>query len=136
MSEANHPLLERARIGILISNRKDGSPIGVPVWFEWDGETRRCFADRTSQKITRLRRNPRASLLVTNDVGEPDQWIAFDGDFAITDKAGIEVAERIAAGYWDLNNPELKATLEQWKQAPEAFALLEMKPERIRRGNG
>ena len=108
--------------------------MGVPVWFDWDGELLRCFAAKRSKKIGRLRRDPFASLLITNTVGETEGWVAFDGQFEIHSQGGIELADTLAPRYWDLNDPAKRAELDGWKQAPEAFVLLTMRPERIREG--
>ena len=74
--------LATPRLGILLTNRREGTPMGVPVWFEWDGEVVRMFAGNFTTKIKRLRRDPRASLLVTNRIEEPECWVAFDGEVA------------------------------------------------------
>jgi general stress protein 26 len=131
-------LLSTTRLGILITHRSRGAqmgvPMGVPVWFQWDGELLRCFASKTSAKIKRLQSDPRASLLVTNVVGETEGWVAFDGTIEIHDKGGIELAETLAARYWNLDDPEKRAALDGWKQVPDAFVLLTMRPGRIREG--
>ena len=63
------------RQGILSMVRQDGSPISVPVWFEWNGEIVSLFAYAESPKIKRLRANPRASLLVTSNLDEVEMWV-------------------------------------------------------------
>ena len=132
---ANMTLLDDPRIGILITNKQDGSPLGVPVWFDWDGEMVRCFAAKDSKKMKRIARNPRASLLVTNNIGEREAWVAFDGEFSIKDEGGLELAEKLAPAYWDLTDAKNAEMLALWRSAPEAFALLELKPSNIRTGN-
>ena len=94
-AEARDRFLERTRFGILTTNRKEGTPIAVPVWFEWDREVVRMFAVRTSPKVKRLRNDPRASLLVTNHLDEGESWVAFDGVVEIADTGGFELAERL-----------------------------------------
>ena len=130
----NLHLLERPRIGILVANRADGSALGLPVWFDWDGTTLRLIASRESQKVKRLRNDPRASLLVANDVGEPEAWLAFDGELKIAEEGGGDLALRLANRYWDLEDPGRAAEYAAWKAHPELFVLLEMAPERIRSG--
>ncbi len=126
--------LKETRLGIFISNRKDGSPIGVPVWFDWNGAQVRLFADKTSSKVKRLRADPRCSLLVTNRLDEREAWVAFDGEIRIEDSGGLELAEELAPRYWDLTDKERSAAFDLWKSAPEAFCLLTMTPTRIRSG--
>lgn len=131
---ANMGLLDDTRIGILITTKRDGMPIGIPVWFDWDGETIRCFAERSSKKMKRLARDSRASLLITNNVGEPEAWVAFDGEVTVKDEGAIELAEKLAGQYYDLADEEYAQRLASWKASPEAFVLLEMRPSNIRTG--
>ena len=36
--------------------------MGIPVWFDWDGEVVRMFAGKDTPKVHRLRRDPKASF--------------------------------------------------------------------------
>jgi nitroimidazol reductase NimA-like FMN-containing flavoprotein (pyridoxamine 5'-phosphate oxidase superfamily) len=128
-------LLDKTRLGILISNRQDGTPVGVPIWFDWDGEVIRFFSTKTSQKIKRLTRHSHASLLVTNNVGEPEAWVAFDGEVSVHQSGGIELAEKLAAAYWDLTDQKYAERLASWQAAADIFALLELVPTNIRAGS-
>ena len=92
------------------------------------------FAGKETPKIDRIKRDPNASVLVTNAVGEREAWVAFDGPIDVGDEGGIELATRLADRYWDLGNEQLRAVLYSWQQAPESFCLLTLKPERIRAG--
>jgi|AntRauTorcE11897_2_1112592.scaffolds.fasta_scaffold19943_3 PPOX class probable F420-dependent enzyme len=132
--EPIHPLLERPRLGILLGTRADGTAVGLPVWFDWDGEAVSCFAARDSHKVRRLQRDPRASLLVTNDVGEPEAWIAFDGRIRLHDEGGLDLALRLAERYWNADDPANAELLDTWRSAPEAFVRLVLHPDRIREG--
>ena len=76
--------------------------MGIPVWFDWDGEVVRMFVGKDTPKVHRLRRDPKASVLVTNHIDEPERWVAFDGLVSITDTGGFELAERLAPRYWGL----------------------------------
>jgi len=126
--------LSSPRIGVLITQRSSGTPTGVPVWFDWNGEIVRCFTARSSRKVSRLSRDPRASLLVSNAVGEPEGWVAFDGQVRICDTGGIELAAQLAPRYWDLTQPDRRAELARWQSAPQAFVLLTLQPDQIREG--
>ena len=132
--ERNAFLLD-ARLGILITLRKDGTPIGIPVWFEWNGEVVSMFAGKDSNKVARLKNNPTASLLVTNRVGEPESWIAFDGEVGISDSGGIELAEKLAPRYWDMSDANRAAELAIWREYADTFCLLTLTPSRIRTGS-
>lgn len=134
MDEAERErFLERPRLGILCSNRADGSPLGVPVWFDWDGTTVRMFAAKTSPKVRRLEADPRLSLLVVNHLDEPEAWVAFDGEVTIGE-GDFALVEKLAARYWDLSQDGPRETLELWRKAPEAFCHLTLEPTAIRSG--
>ena len=121
------------RLAILIT--RDGAPLGVPVWFEWSDGVVRMFAAATSPKVKRLQRDASASVLVTNRVGEPEGWVAFDGKVEVGEHQGaIELATRLAERYWDLDEPDKRAMLDLWQSAPEAFCTLTLQPQRIRAG--
>jgi PPOX class probable F420-dependent enzyme len=128
--------LAKVRLGSLATLRDDGSPVAVPVWFEWDGAAVRCFTSAGSGKVRRLQRDPRASLLVVNNLDEPEAWVAFDGEVTITREGAIELAERLARRYWDLADPAHRAELETWRKAAAALRVLELIPKRIRTSSG
>ena len=128
--------LEEPRLAILMSTTRTGAPLGVPVWFEWSEGGVRMFAVRTSHKVKRLQRDARVSVLVTNRVGEPEGWVAFDGEVEIGDHRGaIELATRLAGRYWDLDDPERRKMLDLWQGLPETtWCTLTLSPQRIRAG--
>ena len=131
--------LTEPRLAILMYNGKRPAPVGVPVWFDWDGTSVRMFASRTSPKVRQLRSNPATSVLVTNRVGEPEGWVAFDGEMEIGDFEATEwmaLIDRVAPRYWDLTNPEYRTTIDQWRASPDAFVSLTLNPEKIRSGAG
>lgn len=134
LAEADQAFLAEPRIGVLISSRRDGRPLGVPVWFHWDGAAVQMFSAADAPKTKRLAREPWASLLVTNRVGEPERWVAFDGPVRI-EQGGFDLAERLAAAYWDLRDPERAAALEQWRAHRDVFCRMTLTPERIRTGS-
>ena len=129
--------LAEPRLAILMYHAGGPSPVGVPVWFDWDGHTLRMFAGRTSPKVKHLSANPSVSVLVTNRVGEPEAWVAFDGQVVIDDfetEHWTALLNRVAPRYWDLNNPAYADEIKGWLAAPEAFVSIELQPERIRSG--
>lgn len=128
-------LLNKTRLGILILQRTDGEPLGVPIWFDWDGEKLQFFAGADSKKVTRFQENPRISILVTNDVGEPESWIAFDGDVQAGEGEAIDLATELAHRYWDMEQSDNREKLKGWQSYPEAFLRFEMVPNKIRQGS-
>jgi PPOX class probable F420-dependent enzyme len=130
--EVRERFLADPRYGILNTIRADGWPIGVPIWFAWNGETVRMFSSVLSPKIKRLERDPRASLLVVNHPTEEEAWVSFDGRVSIHEEGGFELAEELASRYWDLSDPGRQETLALWRKAAAALRLLELRPDRIR----
>ena len=126
--------LAEPRLAILISNRDRQAPIGVPVWFEWDGEQVLMFSAKGVAKIRRIEQDPRAMVLVTNHVGEDEAWVSFEGEMEILpEEDAWPLAERLARRYWDVEAKE--DTLAAWEAAKDSFVLLRMKPVRIRTGH-
>jgi PPOX class probable F420-dependent enzyme len=123
--------LSERRYGILSTLRADGSPIAVPVWFDWDGTTVSMFTYMISPKLKRLQRDPRASLLVTNHPDELERWAAFDGVVTVHKEGGLELAERLAPKYWFDDDPR-GAALDSWRQMRDGWRLLELKPNAVR----
>ncbi len=126
--------LAKPRLAILITNDAPGAAIGVPVWFEWTGTKVQMFAGKETPKINRIKRDARASVLVTNAVGEPEAWVAFDGLIDLNDDGGIELAARLVDQYWNMDDERLRSVLTSWQQAPDEFCLLTLRPEKIRTG--
>jgi hypothetical protein len=124
--------LATPRLGTLIVSRTDGTPVGIPIWFEWTGTVVQMFSYAASAKLGWLRKNPAASLVVANQVGEEEAWVAFDGPVTISDSGGIELASRLAPQYWDLTIERNRVELDAWLRAPETFRLLTLTPNRIR----
>ena len=135
--EEHDAFLAQPRLAMLLYNGSRPSPTGVPVWFDWDGHRVRMFAGRTSQKVAQLTRDPNISVLITNDVGEPEGWVAFDGTVEISDFERDDweaLIDRVAPRYWDLNIEGYALEIANWRAAPEAFVALTLTPSRIRSG--
>jgi len=130
--EFREEFLAKTRYGYLTMLTRDGAPSTVPVWFDWDGQLVRIFTGIDSPKIKRIKRDARVTLLVSNDMSEVEMWVAFDGTAKIQSEGVIELIEKLAARYWDLSNPKLKATLDSWLTTPEQFCVLELVPTQIR----
>ena len=120
------------RYGILSTLRRDGSPIAIPVWFDWDGSSVRMFTNSGSPKLRRLANDARASVLVTNHIDEKEKWVAFDGTVAVSDEGGFDLAEKLAQRYWDLDDPNRASALQNWRAMESEWRLLEMVPDNVR----
>jgi PPOX class probable F420-dependent enzyme len=108
------------RYAILTTLRADGSPVAVPVWYGWDGRSLKMFTHVSTQKMKRIRRDPRATVLVANTFGELEAWVAFDGAIVIHEDGGLELALNLADKYWEVDNPERAATLDEWRDSVPA----------------
>lgn len=128
--------LSATRLGMLATLADDGSPVTVPVWFEWDGADVCIFSSVIAGKVSRVERDSRASLLVPNIAGEPEAWVAFDGQVAIEIAGAIELAERLAHRYWDMTDDVLRAKVEAWRGAAGYLRVLRLTPTRIRTYHG
>ncbi|GIG39229.1 pyridoxamine 5'-phosphate oxidase family protein [Cellulomonas phragmiteti] len=77
-----------------------------PVWFELaDDGTVQLFTGPDTLKVRRLRRDPRASLVVAAPVGEREHWVSVAGPVTVEPDGAHDLAARLAARYWDLTDP-------------------------------
>jgi PPOX class probable F420-dependent enzyme len=130
--ESQEKFLSKTRYGILTTLAEDGSPVSVPVWFNWDGHAIRIFTGVKSAKVKRIWRDPRVTLLVANHLDEGEGWVAFDGEAKIRPEGAVELLEQLAAKYWDLSDPERRATVDEWKNEPNDLCVIELVPSKIR----
>ena len=77
-----------------------------PVWFEATAEgTIQLFTGPDSLKVRRLRRDPRASIVVAAPVGERERWVSVAGRTTLEPDGAHDLCARLAARYWDLDDP-------------------------------
>jgi hypothetical protein len=77
-----------------------------PVWFEATAEgTIQLFTGPDSLKVRRLRRDPRASIVVAAPVGERERWVSVAGPTTVEPDGAHDLCARLAARYWDLDDP-------------------------------
>ena len=75
------------------------------MWFEATADgTIQFFTAPDSLKVRRLRRDPRASIVVAAPVSERERWIAVAGRAAVETDGAHELCSRLAARYWDLDD--------------------------------
>jgi hypothetical protein len=76
------------------------------VWFEATAEgTIQLFTGPDTLKVRRVRDDPRASIVVAAPVGERERWVSVAGRASVETDGGRDLAARLAARYWDLNDP-------------------------------
>jgi general stress protein 26 len=77
-----------------------------PVWFEATEEgTIQLFTTPDSLKVRRLRRDPRASIVVAAPAGERERWLSVAGPTTVESDGAHDLAARLAARYWNLDDP-------------------------------
>ncbi len=76
-----------------------------PVWFEATADgTIQFFTAPDSLKVRRLRRDPRASIVVAAPVSERERWVSVAGRAGVETDGAHELCSRLAARYWDLDD--------------------------------
>ena len=129
LTPADLEFLARPLHGFLTVAAGPLPPQPRPVWFEATAAgTVQLFTAPDSLKVRRLRRDPRASLVVAAPVGERERWVSVAGRTTVEPDGAHDLCARLAARYWDLDDParadELAALLaEEWVRVvihPEA----------------
>src|SRR5215470_2156779 len=100
LEECRSFLRSPVRTGKLATVRKDGRPVVVPVWYDMEGETVVFMTARDSLKTKNLRRDPRISLCVDDEV-TPFAYVELEGTTVISEDAdqGLYWATRIGGRY-------------------------------------
>ncbi|MFC4944134.1 pyridoxamine 5'-phosphate oxidase family protein [Pseudonocardia sp. GCM10023141] len=126
--------LTRTRVGYLTTTPAQPStfPSPRPVWFELtDAGTIELFSLASSPKVRSVARVPRASLVAGNNMGEREYWVAVVGKTTVVAEGAVELAARLGARYWDLSDPERKATLQSMLDGELVKIVIE--PETVKR---
>ncbi|MHA6628956.1 pyridoxamine 5'-phosphate oxidase family protein [Pseudonocardia sichuanensis] len=77
-----------------------------PIWFEATAEgTLQFFSEPDAPKLRRLHRDPRASIVVAAPVGERERWVSVAGRAVVETDGAHDLSSRLAARYWDLDDP-------------------------------
>jgi general stress protein 26 len=104
--------LERPLHGFLTVAQGPQPPQPRPVWFEATADgTIQFFTAPDSLKIRRLRRDPRPSIVVAAPVGERERWVSVAGRTTVETDGAHDLCSRLAARYWDLDDPVRAADL-------------------------
>lgn len=103
-----------------------------PVWFEATAEgTVQLFTGPETLKVRRLRRDPRASIVVAAPATERERWVAVAGRTTIETDGAHDLAARLAARYWDLDDPTRAADLAEILAADQVRIVIH--PETVHR---
>ena len=74
------------------------------------------------------------ALLVPNNPDEAERWVLIKGRASVVDDDGMALARRLAARYWDLDDPAHAQTLRDWES--EQWVVVEIEPESIESSPG
>ena len=106
LAPADLEFLRRPLHGFLTTAAGPTPPQPRPVWFEaTDDGTVQLFTGPDTLKVRRAHRDPRASLVVAAPVGERERWVSVAGRVTVEADGGHDLATRLAARYWDLDDP-------------------------------
>jgi nitroimidazol reductase NimA-like FMN-containing flavoprotein (pyridoxamine 5'-phosphate oxidase superfamily) len=112
LTAADLEFLGRPLHGFLTVAGGTQPPQPRPVWFEATADgTIQFFTTPDSLKVRRLRRDPRASVVVAAPVGERERWLSIAGRTTMQTDGAHDLASRLAARYWDLDDPVRAADL-------------------------
>ena len=128
--EQHDAFLREPRIATLATLTRDGAPVAIPIWYEWDGTRAKMFTGRTSPKVARIRRDGRVCLTVAEPTGVPEAWVAIEGIASIEEGTGFALAERLAPRYYTPEKAE--RTLVAWRRSAEEWVTIIVEPSRIR----
>lgn len=132
LDERATAFLEVTRVGILSHPAATGGwSRPVPVWFEWSDGAGRVFSEATAPKVRRLREDPRAHLLATNQLREPEAWVSVTAavELGPVDPTWIDA---LSARYWDLQQPAQRAVVDGWIAGLDDLVLLTLHPTEVR----
>ena len=129
-AEQRDAFLRQTRIAKLVTLYPDGSPTAVPVWYEWNGGEARMFTARHSEKVRRIRSDPRVCLTGEEPLGVAEAWVTVEGTAAIEEEGALELAVRLARRYYQGEHAE--RTVRRWTEMADLWVVIRLTPRRIR----
>ncbi|MFI7447441.1 pyridoxamine 5'-phosphate oxidase family protein [Nonomuraea sp. NPDC049714] len=124
--------LRRPLLGFLSVAGGTQPPQPRPVWFEVTADgTIQFITEPDSLKVRRLRRDPRASIVVAAPVGEREHWVSVVGRATMEADGAHDLCSRLAARYWDLDDPARARDLAAMLAADQLRVVIH--PETVRR---
>jgi nitroimidazol reductase NimA-like FMN-containing flavoprotein (pyridoxamine 5'-phosphate oxidase superfamily) len=112
LTAEDRDFLRRPLYGFLSVAAGPRPPQPRPVWFEvTDDGTVQLFTGPDTVKMRRLQEDSRASLVVAAPVGERERWVSVTGPVTVEPDGAHDLAARLAARYWDLEDAGRAADL-------------------------
>lgn len=132
LTEDDLRFLGRPLYGFLSVAAGPTPPQPRPVWFEATGQgTVQLYTGPDTLKVRRLGRDPRASLVVAAPVGERERWVSVAGPATVHADGAHDLVRRLAARYWDLDDPGRAGDLAEMMQG--AWVRVVIHSERVAR---
>ena len=79
--------MSTSRFVLLTTYKKDGTPVGTPVWVAPDGDRIVVWTNPTTWKVKRIHRNPQVQLQVCDGRGKPTGAETIAGTAEVLDAA-------------------------------------------------
>jgi hypothetical protein len=132
LTDPDLEFLSRPLYGFLTAAAGPLPPKPRPDWFEvTPGGTLQLFTGPDTLKMRHLRRDPRASIVVAAPVGERERWVSVAGRTTVETEGAHDLAARLAARYWDLDDPARASDLAEILAGE--WVRLVIHPETVRR---
>ncbi|NUS92103.1 MAG: PPOX class F420-dependent oxidoreductase [Nocardia sp.] len=94
--------LAQAKYVSLTTYKKDGTPVGTPVWVAPDGDLLLVWTNPDSWKVKRIRRNPDVTLQVSDNRGRTEGGEVLAGTAEILNAIGTERVREVVGNKYGL----------------------------------
>ncbi|WP_306357470.1 MULTISPECIES: PPOX class F420-dependent oxidoreductase [unclassified Nocardia] len=91
-----------AKYALLTTYKKDGTPVGTPVWVAPDGDRILVWTNADAWKVKRIRRDPRVTLQISDNRGKPRGHAVVEGIASVLDADGTERTRTVLADKYGL----------------------------------
>lgn len=87
----------QGKYALITTYRKDGTPVGTPVWVAPDGDRIVVWTNPGTWKVKRIRRNPAVTLQVCDNRGRVRGTEIVTGTAQVLDAAGTEHVREVVS---------------------------------------
>ncbi|MDX2159792.1 MAG: pyridoxamine 5'-phosphate oxidase family protein [bacterium] len=124
--DAAREFLKKPLIARISTLTTDGYPHTVPVWFMLEGDEIVFIAERSTRKIKNVLANPKGSMSVGGDVGDPAAYLII-GEMRVEEDPGFAWMKRMTRFY---EAPEqAEKDIEAWSKTD--MVIIRLKPTRV-----